>query len=68
MAVRRGGGPARMEATFWAVGELTPILGRDGSIMGFIKIVRDRTAQRQAEEEVHQDRRTLEILNRAGSF
>jgi PAS domain S-box-containing protein len=52
---------------FWAVGELTPIRTRDGAIAGFIKILRDRTAQRQAEEEVRQDRRTLEILNRAGS-
>jgi PAS domain S-box-containing protein len=52
---------------FWAVGELTPIRTRDGAIGGFIKILRDRTAQRQAEEEVRQDRRTLEILNRAGS-
>jgi PAS domain S-box-containing protein len=52
---------------FWAVGELTPIRTRDGAIGGFIKILRDRTAQRQAEQEVRQDRRTLEILNRAGS-
>ena len=52
---------------FWAVGELTPILTRGGAVAGFIKILRDRTAQRQAEEEVRQDRRTLEILNRAAS-
>ena len=52
---------------FWAVGELTPIRTRDGAIAGFIKILRDRTAQRQAEEEIRQDRQVLEILNRAGS-
>jgi PAS domain S-box-containing protein len=52
---------------FWAVGELTPIRARNGEIGGFIKIVRDRTAQRQAEEEIRADRRTLAILNRAGS-
>ena len=51
----------------WAVGELTPIRTRDGAIVGFTKILRDRTAQRQAEEEVRQDRRTLEVLNRAAS-
>ena len=68
----RGGGEegwrVRKDGTrFWAVGELTPILTRDGAITGFIKILRDRTAQRQAEDEVRQDRRTLEILNRAAS-
>jgi PAS domain S-box-containing protein len=52
---------------FWAVGELTPIRTRDGLIAGFIKILRDRTEQRQAEEDVRQDRRTLEVLNRAAS-
>ena len=52
---------------FWGVGELTPIRTRDGVIAGFIKILRDRTAQRQIEEEVRQDRRTLEVLNRAAS-
>jgi PAS domain S-box-containing protein len=52
---------------FWAVGELTPIRTRDGVIAGFIKILRDRTVQRQAEESVRQDRRTLEVLNRAAS-
>ncbi|MGA2191151.1 MAG: ATP-binding protein [Steroidobacteraceae bacterium] len=52
---------------FWAVGELTPIRTRDGAIVGFTKILRDRTKQRQAEEEVRQDRRTLEVLNRAAS-
>jgi PAS domain S-box-containing protein len=52
---------------FWAVGELTPIRTRDGLIAGFIKILRNRTEQRQAEEDVRQDRRTLEVLNRAAS-
>jgi PAS domain S-box-containing protein len=52
---------------FWAVGELTPIRTRDGAIVGFTKILRDRTEQQQAEEEVRQDRRTLEVLNRAAS-
>src|SRR5580704_10478173 len=52
---------------FWAVGELTPIRTRDGDVAGFIKILRNRTEQRQAEEDVRQDRRTLEVLNRAAS-
>jgi PAS domain S-box-containing protein len=68
----RGGGEEgwrvrKDDSRFWAVGELTPIRTRDGTIVGFTKILRDRTAQRQAEEEVRQDRRTLEVLNRAAS-
>jgi len=50
----------------WAVGELSPI--RDGSdIVGFVKILRDRTAQRDAEEIIREERYALEVLNRAGS-
>jgi PAS domain S-box-containing protein len=52
---------------FWAVGELAPIRTPDGAIVGFTKILRDRTGPQQAEEEVRQDRRTLEVLNRAAS-
>jgi PAS domain S-box-containing protein len=67
----RGGGEegwrCRKDKTqFWAVGELSPI--RDGTkVVGFIKILRDRTEQRQAEEEVREERRALEVLNRVGS-
>ncbi|WP_340672323.1 PAS domain S-box protein [Bradyrhizobium ottawaense] len=51
---------------FWAVGELSPI--REGSrVVGFIKILRDRTAQREAEEIIKEERHALEVLNRAGS-
>jgi PAS domain S-box-containing protein len=68
----KGGGEegwrVRKDGThFWAVGELTPIRTHGGSIVGFIKILRDRTAQREAEEEIRQDRRTLAVLNRTGS-
>jgi PAS domain S-box-containing protein len=72
IAKGRGGGEegwrVRKDGSrFWGVGELTPFRTREGAIAGFIKILRDRTEQRQAEEEVRQDRRTLEILNRAAS-
>jgi PAS domain S-box-containing protein len=51
---------------FWAVGELNPI--RDNSeIVGFVKILRDRTAQRNAEQAIREERHALEVLNRAGS-
>lgn len=47
-------------------GRIEPI--RDGSeIAGFIKILRDRTAQRAAEETIREERHALEVLNRAGS-
>jgi PAS domain S-box-containing protein len=68
----RGGGDegwrVRVDGThFWATGEITPIRDADGTVVGFIKILRDRSAERRAEEEVRQDRRALEVLNRAGS-
>jgi PAS domain S-box-containing protein len=68
----RGGGEegwrVRKDGThFWAVGELTPIRSRDGAVTGFIKILRDHSTQRETEQEIRQDRRTLEILNRAGT-
>jgi PAS domain S-box-containing protein len=51
---------------FWAVGELSPI--REGeTIIGFVKILRDRTSQRHTEEILREERRALEVLNRAGS-
>jgi PAS domain S-box-containing protein len=72
VAVGRGGGEegwrVRKDGShFWAVGELTPIRTDDGAVVGFIKILRDRTSQRQAEEEIRQDRHTLAVLNRTGS-
>jgi PAS domain S-box-containing protein len=35
---------------FWANGELTPLKNDDGSIAGFVKVLRDRTDQRIADE------------------
>jgi hypothetical protein len=51
----------------WAAGEMSPIRDGDGVVIGFTKVVRDRTAQRRAEENAADERRALEILNRAGS-
>jgi PAS domain S-box-containing protein len=50
----------------WASGELTPIR-EEGEIVGFVKILRNRTSQKAAEEAIREERRALEILNRAGS-
>jgi PAS domain S-box-containing protein len=52
---------------FWAIGELTPIRDEAGHIVGFIKILRDRTSQRAAEEEIRDERAALEIQNRVAS-
>jgi PAS domain S-box-containing protein len=52
---------------FWAMGELTPIQGTDGNAAGFTKVLRDRSSQRAAEEAILEERRALEILNKAGS-
>ena len=45
--VRRDG------SKFWAAGITTPTWHADGSLRGFVKIMRDRTAQRLAEEQTH---------------
>jgi PAS domain S-box-containing protein len=52
---------------FWAVGELTPIHDDDRKVLGFIKILRDRTLQRAAEQHIRDEHHALEILNRAAS-
>jgi PAS domain S-box-containing protein len=67
----RGGGEEgwRMRkdgSRLWGAGEVTPIFEGTG-IVGFVKILRDRTQQREAEEAVREERRALEVLNRAGS-
>jgi len=51
----------------WAVGEMSPIRDDEGVLIGFTKILRDRTNQRAAEEAIRAERHTLEVLNRAGS-
>ena len=51
----------------WAAGAITPIRDARGKLTGFVKILRDRTAQRRAEEDLAEERRALAILNRAGS-
>jgi len=50
----------------WCVGELSPIQ-EDAKILGYVKILRDRTEQRAAEDAARDERRALEILHRAGS-
>jgi PAS domain S-box-containing protein len=51
----------------WAVGEMAPIRNGDGPIEGYVKVVRDRTAWKRAEDALHEETRILAILQRAGS-
>jgi PAS domain S-box-containing protein len=54
-------------ARIWAIGETSPIRGGDGSIEGFVKVLRDRTPWKQAEDERLEENRIFSILNRVGS-
>ncbi|MGN6497762.1 MAG: PAS domain S-box protein [Tsuneonella sp.] len=54
-------------ALIWATGEMSPIRDAAGRAVGFTKIVRDRSTSRKAEEALGEERRALEVLNRAGS-
>lgn len=51
---------------FWAIGELT-WLQEGHPEAGFVKIVRDRTERRRDELALVEQKRALEILNRAGA-
>jgi PAS domain S-box-containing protein len=72
LRVGRGGGEEgwrvrRDGSRFWAMGELSPIVGDDGRVAGFVKVVRDRTRQREAEQALVEETRALEVLNRANA-
>jgi PAS domain S-box-containing protein len=71
VAFGRGGGAegwrVRKDGSrLWASGEVAPIRDND-EIVGFVKILRDRTPHRAAELALREERRALEILNRVGS-
>ncbi|MGV1848381.1 MULTISPECIES: PAS domain S-box protein [unclassified Rhizobium] len=52
---------------FWANGEMMPLQAADGSTVGFIKILRDRTAQRVAEDQVKaSEKRWRELFENMG--
>ncbi|WP_245460565.1 GAF domain-containing protein [Rhizobium leguminosarum] len=59
--LQKGGG------RIWAVGETTPILDDAKGLVGFVKVLRDRTEQRETEMALRERTRALEILHRAGA-
>ncbi|MBB3527100.1 ATP-binding protein [Rhizobium sp. BK456] len=59
--LQKGGG------RIWAVGETTPIMDDERTLVGFVKVLRDRTEQRETEMALRERTRALEILNRAGA-
>lgn len=50
---------------FWAIGETTPLFGQGSRPIGYVKILRDRTEQRNIELALREEKRVLEILNYA---
>ena len=48
---------------FWANGEMTPLRRDDGAVVGFVKVLRDRTEQRLADEALRQSQAELAAAN-----
>ncbi len=51
----------RDTSRFWGSGEIMPLRGPDGTVEGFIKILRDRTEQRRADDALR-EAQTLNTL------
>jgi PAS domain S-box-containing protein len=51
----------------WAVGEMSPIRNSDDEVIGFTKVLSDQSIKREAELAIEEERRALEVLNRASS-
>ena len=65
----REGWRVRRDGTkFWAVGELSPLFDQRPALVGFLKVLRDLTEQRNVETALREDARALEILNRTGTI
>ena len=51
---------------FWGLSEMTPLRGGDGSPIGFVTLIRDRTAEHQAQEALRQSVDRLRRAQAAG--
>ncbi|RUS94982.1 hypothetical protein DSM106972_091420 [Dulcicalothrix desertica PCC 7102] len=49
---------------FWASGLMMPLLSEAGNVQGFVKILQDKTEQRQAHEQIQQQAQQLQQANR----
>jgi two-component system CheB/CheR fusion protein len=54
---------AKDKNLFWAYGLLFPLIGSDGEMLGYVKILRDLTERKQSEEAIKKYIRELEELN-----
>ncbi len=50
---------------FWATGEMTPLRDETGDLVGFVKVLRDRTEQRLAESRLRESERRFRGLAEA---
>ena len=54
---------AKDKSLFWAYGLIFPLIGSDGEMLGFVKILRDLTERKQSEDAIKKYIRELEDLN-----
>lgn len=47
---------------FWAIGEMMPLKAENGAHVGYLKILRDRTAQRRADEDLRHQTSLLQTV------
>jgi two-component system CheB/CheR fusion protein len=55
---------AKDKSLFWAYGLIFPLIGSDGEMLGFVKILRDLTERKQSEDAIIKYVRELEDLNK----
>ncbi|WP_193227651.1 PAS domain S-box protein [Aureimonas psammosilenae] len=60
--LKKGGG------RFYASGNMMPLIGDDGEHLGFIKILRDRTSQREAEQSLQKAREQFSLAVEAADL
>ncbi|WP_374943470.1 PAS domain S-box protein [Sphingomonas sp.] len=56
----------RSSERFWANGEMTPIRDDDGTVIGFVKVLRDRTEEHRAAEALQASEARLRRAQEAG--
>jgi PAS domain S-box-containing protein len=54
---------AKDKSLFWAYGLIFPLIGSDGEMLGYVKILRDLTERKKSEDAIKKYIRELEELN-----